>query len=1719
MVMKNLTDDLVRTLKFTISAVLCAAMAIGVSSARAADADVTGLVPTIWWDFETQPDASELPGANKGSASISFKGGGDPNYEKAVVTNGWALDTSASTPYSSNNNSFSTAGGAFTVSLVMNLGSTPGGITLNLCNETGNKDLIVRRGSDEGSLVIGLGPHKAASTQFLNATFADGDKAFHLVSVVFRDTGTELYVDGALADSTASATLWSASGCASRLQFGSHLGNPKGDEAMYGGLIDDLRIHDAALTPAQIKAIGRDVGLLTDLDFIDIVATGGDIVTKDAFSTSWKLDVAEGRSAEAGLVYGTDAALSNPTTNALGAALSAGDYTASLAGLDPGTTYWWKIVAGNGVNWAETPVSSFRTHDAVDARNFTKRIPVTVFGYAGTETLENFPVLVKLAAGEPAGFDYGDCATDGSDLRFAAADGTMLSHEVESWNPNGTSYVWVKVPALAGTATAFDLFYGADPATLPAVDPTDVWTRYAVVIHGGDELKNAVGNGLGVAAGSEHVKADGGAGMAGGGIRKAEYNSVGVNVDEPSPKLSDAGRFSVSGWFKRDGKGGNNNNGTHILMANRKSWRDNGEGFAVLTETGSRLSVSYKGGHTWTTGTNLVSAGFAPGEWGHVAFSYDKPGLRLVSYLNGIQDNESDSPKNLENSDSTLAYWTFGSFGNNSTVDCFRGDMDELRVFNGFASGDWIRAEHDTVADPASFVSLSPAELNDLDLPRFGAFSASDENGVVTFSIALDRPAFGGEVPTSVSVFYGTDGEKWTELSLGATNETSTLSGTASGLTGNVRYLWYAVASATQGDEDKTATSTQRYFVSNVVEPAGAYKSFKATVDWDGEPVANVPVLLRISETAITGFDYDDVTESRFEILGADGHLLPYEIDTWNTDGESLVWVLLPDYRDGATFTVRYGAPFANTPIPSSNIWAGYKGVWHMNSVDPADSTSSGFNGTHTTDNLSVVSGAIGSAVNVPRKDNVDGISCGQVIPNSELTDGFTVAGWCRPMQYGSMGDGAAMFGKKDFISVRIKDATHVIVTTPTVENLEMSLASGVLPAVGEWWHFAVTFKMKTANNGLNFYVNGQLAYSRGAGDIADKTGTTELFLGNNQWKQAFKGDLDEMRLSAGIRSANEIAAEYHAMADAGAISFSSVSSSDISGLILGIPSVAGNPDGSFTVSVEVSENTPASIVCIVGETEVAMTTSGASLPAIYTATFSQLVTGTHVATVRATATSGTVVSSTCPTAFHAGSLTIVKQSDADEITLLPGVFRVARADADATGLPALTFDVAFSGPGLAAIVEPTVASLTIPAGAASVDISVTPIYTTEVDADVALTLSVSGAFVGTPSSGSITIVNATYNPAVRYVATTGDDANHGGTPESPKKTIGAAVDSLASISQTLPCTVHVAPGIYTLVHETDNPIVVTNAIRIVGDGTTPENVIVQRTERASANSSSFRSYHDCSLFHLNHPDALVANLVMNYGSAHQPATDTTAGSAWIGADGGTISNCVVRGGQTTHPYAVTPGILVVGPGLVTHCVITNNVGTSRMETSWGNTMRGNAVVLKGAGSRLENCLIRDNRSEVEGGTDSDKTSTVCAQSTASIVNCTIIGNRARNCGGVLADGTGVTVQNCVIAGNVDVGATADNPNWMGSGTFLSCATDDAIAINENCFTGTASSFFKDYANGDYTPMSGGPLVNKGTNYEGMASVDLAGNPRKAGKRIDIGCYEAQSSPLMIIVR
>ena len=77
--------------------------------------------------------------------------------------------------------------------------------------------------------------------------------------------------------------------------------------------------------------------------------------------------------------------------------------------------------------------------------DFDHSMKLTFSGYTTGETLTNFPALVNLSP-----FVSGLCAApNGADLRFTDSDGsTVIPYEVEDWNTNGASVVWVRVPKL-----------------------------------------------------------------------------------------------------------------------------------------------------------------------------------------------------------------------------------------------------------------------------------------------------------------------------------------------------------------------------------------------------------------------------------------------------------------------------------------------------------------------------------------------------------------------------------------------------------------------------------------------------------------------------------------------------------------------------------------------------------------------------------------------------------------------------------------------------------------------------------------------------------------------------------------------------------------------------------------------------------------------------------------------------------------------------------------------------------------------------------------------------------------------------------------------------------------------------------------------------------------------------------------------------------------------
>lgn len=112
------------------------------------------------------------------------------------------------------------------------------------------------------------------------------------------------------------------------------------------------------------------------------------------------------------------------------------------------------------------------------------RAELTVSGYAGEEELLDFPVLVRISPQTISGFEYGQCYDGAADLSFVDENGNLLDFEVDTWNPNGESLVWVRLPTLAN-GTILVVQWG-DPAA-PEHDAFATWNaNYGGVWHLGE---------------------------------------------------------------------------------------------------------------------------------------------------------------------------------------------------------------------------------------------------------------------------------------------------------------------------------------------------------------------------------------------------------------------------------------------------------------------------------------------------------------------------------------------------------------------------------------------------------------------------------------------------------------------------------------------------------------------------------------------------------------------------------------------------------------------------------------------------------------------------------------------------------------------------------------------------------------------------------------------------------------------------------------------------------------------------------------------------------------------------------------------------------------------------------------------------------------------------------------------------------------------------------
>lgn len=515
------------------------------------------------------------------------------------------------------------------------------------------------------------------------------------VSVTFEDENGQALVREIAASATSPATLvkplselnlpvglWYTVKQASAVGVDTSTDAKTGSDLLYAGTLTASRVLDAyeyGLAKGRFR-IAIDGGLTTSSALTALYAVGG--------------------TATAGTEY---AALSGTATIPAGASYVDVPVTPRDNGASGDTTLTLALAAGTGAS----PVSVDTTAATIAIKdesaqtglgNFRKRRWLTADFYEEDETLANFPALIRLREGV-RGFTYDDFddREGGADLAFADADGNLIPHEIESWDPDGESAVWVKIPELE-RGTRIRMLCGG-PAL--AVNTASIWSAYKGVWHLNDPadaatFANAQGTDM---AGDNHgtTRADGIVGPArriSAGARNADDQN---SIEFPSTNARQAifnynnAHKNFSLWLKypTDQTPGND-------IITKQQWNEGDPMGWTIRLNGNATQLTTTGSNQIRTSDNVFD-NLCDGKWHHLVVVYDTTSRYI--YTDGeLRARMTDVAAIDGNWSWQPMGW--GGYPNGGRIS-FKGWMDELRFGAGVYPAPVETAEAGVYAAPA----------------------------------------------------------------------------------------------------------------------------------------------------------------------------------------------------------------------------------------------------------------------------------------------------------------------------------------------------------------------------------------------------------------------------------------------------------------------------------------------------------------------------------------------------------------------------------------------------------------------------------------------------------------------------------------------------------------------------------------------------------------------------------------------------------------------------------------------------------------------------------------------------------------------------------------------------------------------------------------------------------------------------------------------------------
>ncbi|MEM7392028.1 MAG: DUF2341 domain-containing protein, partial [Verrucomicrobiota bacterium] len=390
----------------------------------------------------------------------------------------------------------------------------------------------------------------------------------------------------------------------------------------------------------------------------------------------------------------------------------------------------------------------------------------------------------------------------GGDLRFFDETGTvLLDHEIERWDTNGISHVWVNVPALSNALSAIVARWGTTGAWPLASSGT--WSaNFRGVWHLGEEVVDE-STGAAVHRDSStngfHADQNNNTGVRSIIGYGQEFDGIDDVIQHAYAPALNPDSFTLSCWARI-----NTPAGIQGLLTSETSVGF--EGYRLFIDGANLWKSALLGSPSMISEISSSPLTGPTQRWVHVATSYEAISGRHRIYLDGRLIGERVSTHVPLTTTHPFNIGSGFDFGNG---EYFNGRIDEVRVVGEERSEDWLHAAWLNMASNALF------NCYEVDTNRLVVAVENLPATNIVYGSAWLNGRLGGDVSAhEVTLFWGptdggTDPGAWSSsASLGIFNVFSTtLTYRVTGLSPDTTY--YYTFQATSGTGTVWAGSSQ----------------------------------------------------------------------------------------------------------------------------------------------------------------------------------------------------------------------------------------------------------------------------------------------------------------------------------------------------------------------------------------------------------------------------------------------------------------------------------------------------------------------------------------------------------------------------------------------------------------------------------------------------------------------------------------------------------------------------------------------------------------------------------------------------------------------------------------------------------------------------------------------------------------------------------------------